>query len=229
MIKNILLDLDNTIFDFNRAERSALEIMLIHFGVTPNEKMLCRYSEINSSQWKLFEKNLITIDEIKIRRYEIFFKELGLQISPESATAYYEKILSTKYYFTDGAQEALEELCKNHSLYAATNGTPHVQHGRIDGSGIGKYFKNFFISGEIGHSKPSREFFEYCFEHMENFKLSETVIIGDSLSSDIKGGANSGIATIWFNPQKVENLSDVKPDYEIEKLSDIIKTLKMLS
>lgn len=220
MIKNILFDLDDTIFDFKRAEKIALSKTLSELGVSPNDRILSRYSEINISQWKLLEKRIITRDEVKVRRYKLLFEEFGIDLSAERTTALYEKNLAIGHYFIDGAEELLQRLYKDYRLYLVSNGATAVQKSRIASSGIEKYFQNIFISQEIGYDKPAKEFFDKCFEQIEDFSKKETIIVGDSLSSDIQGGINAGIKTVWFNPRHLE-FDKIKPDYEISSLDEL--------
>ncbi len=224
MIKNILFDLDDTILDFHKAEKIALTKTLEHFGVSATSQAVSRYSEINLSQWRLYELKKLTLEQVKVRRYEIFFGELGIVIDAKQATAYYESMLAIGHYFIEGAPQILEQLYGKYNLYIASNGTPHVQHSRIESADIEKYFNGIFISNEIGFSKPSKEFFDYCFSHMENFYCDNTIIVGDSLSSDIKGGKSAGIKTAWFNPKFLINNTEIVPDFEIHTL-DEIKTI----
>lgn len=228
MIKNILFDLDDTLFDFHKAEKIALKKTLEKLKIAPEEKVLRRYSEINLSQWKLLEKGEITREEVKVRRYRLLFAEMGVFASPEAAAKYYENFLSQGHIFIDGAEDLLKNLYGKYRLYIVSNGTAKVQDGRIKSSGIAKYFEKIFISEKIGFNKPSREFFDCCFAEIPDFEKKETVIVGDSLSSDIKGGKNSGIATVWFNPARKENDSDVTPDFEIQRLSDVIPLIEAL-
>lgn len=220
MIKNILFDLDDTIFDFKRAEKIALSKTLSELGVSPDDRILSRYSEINISQWKLLEKRIITRDEVKVRRYKLLFEEFGIDLSAERTTALYEKNLAIGHYFIDGAEELLQRLYKHYHLYLVSNGATAVQKSRIASSGIEKYFQNIFISQEIGYDKPAKEFFDKCFEQIDNFSKKETIIVGDSLSSDIQGGINAGIKTVWFNPRHLE-FDKIKPDYEISSLDEL--------
>ena len=228
MIKTILFDLDNTLFDFTKAEGIALAKTLVHLGINPEKKVLDRYSVINTAQWKLLEQKKITRAELKIRRYKLLFEEFGFKCSPEEAAKTYEEFLSMGHYFMDGAEELLENLCKKYNLYVITNGITKVQKGRVKSANLKKYFKDIFISEEIGYDKPSIEYFEHCFEKIEDFKKENAVIIGDSLSSDIQGGANTGVKTIWFNPKREENNSSVKPDYEVSDLKEIEKLLEKI-
>ena len=89
-------------------------------------------------------------------------------------------------------------------------------------------FKNLFVSDAIGYQKPTKEFFEGCFCRIPNFKKEETIIIGDSLSSDIRGGRSVGIKTCWFNPKKLENNTEYKADYEIASLDEIKNILQLI-
>lgn len=227
MIKNILFDLDDTLLDFRRAEREAIKGTLERFGAAPNESMIKRYGEVNLSQWKRLEKGELTRDEVKLRRFEIFFEETGLDIPAEKAAALYESLLGEGHYFVDGAEEVLKSL-EDFRLYIVSNGSARVQQRRLADAGIEKYFDGIFISELIGFNKPDAGFFEYCFKYISDFTRDNTVIVGDSLSSDIRGGKNAGIKTVWFNPERKVNDTDAAPDYELFSLYDLTEILKTL-
>ena len=228
MIKNIFFDLDDTILDFKMAERVALSKTLRELGVEPTDYIISQYSKYNISQWKRLELGEITREQVKVNRYQLLFDELGLDLSPQKATAIYEEKLCVGHYFIDGALEAIMELYENYNLYLVSNGTKRVQNGRLASADISKYFKGIFISEVVGVEKPSIKFFDYCFSKIEGLKKEETIIVGDSLSSDIKGGINAGIKTMWFNLRNEQNNTDLKPDYEIHTLSQISEILKTI-
>lgn len=226
MIKNILLDLDDTIFDFKRAEREALLKMLDSFGLKAGDAAAERYSVINKWHWKQLELGHMTRSAVLSRRFEFFIKEEGLDIRPKEAQERYEGNLSRGYYYMPGAHEALMRLKPSYRMYLVSNGTARVQYGRIRSSDIEDYLEDIFISQEIGFNKPDRRFFERVAERIPGYKKEETVIIGDSLSSDIRGGVNSGIITIWYNPRLKANDtlvgdSPVRPDFELNAWADI--------
>ena len=229
MIKTVFFDLDQTILDFHKSEREALTQMLMHFGVIPDEKMLMLYSEINLSQWKLLEQKKLTLDELKVSRYRIFLEKIGVcGVSPTEATKYYEQALCRGYFTVPGAVEMLEAMYKRYDLYIASNGTPNVQHSRIEGSGIAKYFKDVFISHELGVSKPDKSFFDICFSKIHGFEHKTALMIGDSLTSDIAGGINAGIKTLWYNPDNLISNNDIKPDYvafSLDEIPDIVSKI----
>lgn len=229
MIRNVLFDLDDTLFDFHKAEKIALTKTLVHFGIDPTEETLALYSTINAAHWKRLELGEISREEVKVGRYRELFKTIGVECDPVKATAYYESMLAIGHYFMPGAPELLEELYGKYRLYIVSNGTAKVQEGRIGSSGIAKYMDGIFISQILGANKPDKQFFDICFAEIPDFSLSETVIIGDSLSSDIKGGINAGITTVRFNPKGIENDNDIKPDYTIKELSEVPGLLSQIS
>lgn len=229
MIRNVLFDLDDTLFDFHKAEKIALTKTLVHFGIDPTEETLALYSTINAAHWKRLELGEISREEVKVGRYRELFKTIGVECDPVKATAYYESMLAIGHYFMPGAPELLGELYRKYRLYIVSNGTAKVQEGRIGSSGIAKYMDGIFISQILGANKPDKQFFDICFAEIPDFSLSETVIIGDSLSSDIKGGISAGITTVWFNPKGIENDSDIKPDYTIKELSEVPGLLSQIS
>lgn len=229
MIRNVLFDLDDTLFDFHKAEKIALTKTLVHFGIDPTEETLALYSTINAAHWKRLELGEISREEVKVGRYRELFKTIGVECDPVKATAYYESMLAIGHYFMPGAPELLEELYRKYRLYIVSNGTAKVQEGRIGSSGIAKCMDGIFISQILGANKPDKQFFDICFAEIPDFSLSETVIIGDSLSSDIKGGINAGITTVWFNPKRIENDNNIKPDYTIKELSEVPGLLSQIS
>ena len=229
MIRNVLFDLDDTLFDFHKAEKIALTKTLVHFGIDPTEETLALYSTINAAHWKRLELGEISREEVKVGRYRELFETIGVECDPVKATAYYESMLAIGHYFMPGAPELLGELYRKYRLYIVSNGTAKVQEGRIGSSGITKYMDGIFISQILGANKPDKQCFDICFAEIPDFSLSETVIIGDSLSSDIKGGINAGITTVWFNPKGIENDSDIKPDYTINELSEVPGLLSQIS
>jgi 2-haloacid dehalogenase len=227
MIKFILLDLDDTIFDFGKAEHLALSKTLTEMGITPTDDIISRYSEINRAHWEMLERGELTREQVLIYRFDALYRELGVSKSSEQTQKIYEYRLSLEHPFIDGAPELLEELSRKYELYVVSNGTAVVQDRRVSESGIEKYFKKIFISQRVGADKPSKEFFDYCFSHIEGFSKEQAIIVGDSLTSDILGGKNAGILTCHFNPKGKQN-GKITADYEIKELSELPRLLEKL-
>ncbi|MCF0133297.1 MAG: noncanonical pyrimidine nucleotidase, YjjG family [Blautia sp.] len=221
MIRNVFIDLDNTIFDFNKAERIALSKTLMHMGVDPTEQILARYHILNMEQWEALERGEITLAQVKVRRFENLYKELGCSLSAEKTKQLYEQNLSYGHYYIEGAEAFLQWMHGKYRLYLITNGTTSVQKGRLKSAGIEGIFDSIFISEEIGLAKPAKEYFDYCFQGIEEFSKEESVIIGDSLTSDILGGIHAEVRTIWLNRTGKENNGRIIPDYEVQELLEI--------
>ena len=228
LIKYVFLDLDDTILDFGAAEHAAISSTLAEMGVEPNEKNLTHYGEINRSCWQAMERGELTRDEVLLRRFELFYSELKITASPKDTQDLYAYRLSREHPFMDGAPELLDQLFGKFKLYIASNGIAIVQDRRIKDTGLAKYFDGIFISQRIGYNKPAKEFFDACFGAIEGFDPGEAIIVGDSLTSDIKGGIIAGIRTCYFNPKKKENKTGIIPDYEITSLSELLPLLESI-
>lgn len=227
MIRHVFLDLDDTIFDFHKAERIAISSTLSELGIEPTDRILTRYSEINKSQWELLERGELDRERVLVRRFELLFRELGVEDRSLEARRSYEYKLGIGHYFIDGAEALLDALYGKYRLYLASNGTKAVQDRRIGSSNIAKYFDRIFISQEVGYDKPSREFFDACFSAIPNFSRDEAIIVGDSLTSDIKGGKVARIRTCHFNPRGVA-YGEIIPDYTITALSELPELLSTI-
>ena len=228
MIEFLFLDLDDTILDFHKAERIALSKTIREFGVEPTEEVLNRYHLINKWHWEQLELGKLTRGEVLTGRFRALFEELGVTADPEKMQAGYERNLSIGHYFLPQAEETVEYLSKRYKLYLASNGTAVVQKGRMTSANLYRFFQKSFVSEEIGHNKPSLEYFEAAFAQIPNFDKSKALMVGDSLSSDIKGGINAGIRTCWINPNHAPAHPEIRPDYEIEALHQLPKLLEEL-
>ena len=221
MIKKILLDLDDTVLDFHKGERIAIEKTLSAFGVEPTEAVVSLYRECNRFCWSSLERGEMERDDVLIYRFKMVFDKLGVIEDPHKVQYVYERNLAAECHFIEGAEQTIKALSSKYDLYIASNGTAFVQDRRIAASGIEKYCKGIFISERIGANKPSREFFDGCFEKMGDINKDEIMIVGDSLSSDILGGLNAGIRTCHVDPTGAYNYSEIKPHYSIKRLFEL--------
>ena len=224
-IRNVMLDLDDTILNFHAAERAALTETFRRFGLEPGEENLRAYSEINRGFWQALERGEITRQRLLVARFEaLYVRLLGLSAPHPSAAEtqdFYEKKLSEGHEFMPGARQMLEALSGRYRLYLASNGNINVQRPRIRDSGLAGYFDDIFISEEMGADKPSPAYFDLCFARMPGARREETAIVGDSPTSDILGGNRAGIHTIRYNPTGDLSRIDILPEFEITSLADL--------
>ena len=222
----LLIDLDDTILDFHKAEYIALGKTLESFGLAPSEQVRARYSEINKAHWERLERKELTRDQVLVGRFGVLFSEYGITVDPRECARRYEQNLSVGHYFLPGAREALESLSRKYKLYMVSNGTARVQIGRLESADISHFFREIFISQQVGVNKPDKEFFTRCFAKIPDFDPKKAIIVGDSLTSDIQGGINAGIATCWVNPG--HKPQTIPADYEIESLAQLEELLETL-
>ena len=227
MIEFLFLDLDDTILDFHKAERIAISKTIREFGVEPTEEILNLYHRINKWHWEQLEQGKLTRAEVLVNRFGVLFEKLGLEVDAPKCAKAYEINLSQGHWFLPGAEEAVDALSKKYRLFLASNGTAVVQKGRMTSANLYRFFETVFVSQEIGHNKPSKAYFDACFARISGFDREKAMIVGDSLSSDIRGGINAGIKTVWVNPGHLD-CGDIRPDYEIERLSQLEALLEGL-
>ena len=228
MLEFLFLDLDDTILDFHKAEHIALGKTFRGFGLEPTEEVMARYSLINKAHWERLERKELTREEVLVGRFAVLFSEYGIEVDPTQCARTYENNLSIGHYFLPGAYEAVESLSKKYKLYLASNGTAKVQAGRLASANISHFFQEIFISQEIGANKPDIAYFNGCFAKIPDFDVSKSMIVGDSLTSDILGGIQAGMKTCWVNATGKPARADIQPDYEIKTLSELESLLETL-
>ncbi len=227
MIEFLFLDLDDTILDFHKAERIAIGRTLESFGLNPTGEVLHRYHLINKAHWEMLERGELTRPQVLQGRFEVLFREFGMEIDPALCARTYEKNLSQGHYFLPGAMEAVQALHKKYKLYLASNGTASVQHSRLTSAGLYPWFEDVFVSQEVGYNKPAREFFEEAFARIPGFDPEKAIMVGDSLTSDIRGGLNAGLRTCWVNPEG-KDPGQIHPDHQISSITELEALLETL-
>lgn len=224
--KTLLFDLDDTLLDFGHAEQTALKKVLEYHGVTSTPQHFSMYKEINRKHWEMLEQDLITKEDVLKLRHERFFSTLGFEVDGhEVDNLYRSNIAEYGTRLFDGALDLLHSLSHHHDLYIITNGVKETQEARLLKSGLQPYFFDVFISEDTGYQKPMKAFFEHVAMSIPGFRHDEALIVGDSLTSDIKGGINSGIDTCWFNPDNHTNPHSYDPDYTVRRLDELTEIL----
>lgn len=218
----IMFDADEPLFDFKKSEREALKNTMIEFKIDYDENYhLKMYKDINSVIWKEFEDGIILQKNLNVERFKRLLNKLDIKFDETEFANAYVKHLSCASFLYDDSIDLIESLHKNYRIIIITNGLKDVQDNRIRKSIIGKYFKNVVISEEVDISKPDPKIFEYALNSINYNDKSKVLMVGDSLTSDIQGGINSGIDTCWFNPNKIINKTTIKSTYEISNLMEL--------
>ena len=222
----LLFDADHTLFDFNKSEYLALKSALEQLGCPSTDAHIERYSDINVKYWKMLERGEIDKISLKLARFVEFGKEFGFEDKAEALSDLYMENLAHESHLFDGALELVEKLSESYRLFIITNGVKSTQDGRFSVSPITKYFEKIFISEVVGAEKPSVEFFDAVANGIEGFERERAIVIGDSLSSDIKGAINSKIDCIWYNPMKKSAPEGWDITYTVSNFDEILDILK---
>lgn len=171
-------------------------------------------------------------EEVLLRRFELFFSRHNCQADGKEAELFYRERLGDSAVLIPGALELCRDLSREYALYIVTNGVASTQYKRLESSGLNPYFKGIFVSEEAGSPKPQKEFFDYCFEQMRRLGVErpeerkrEMLLIGDSLTSDMRGGENTGIDTCWYNPRGLSNDKGVSVSMEVSSYEEIREIL----
>lgn len=215
----VLMDMDQTIFDFDRSEREAFAIAMKGYGLPCDDEIIRLYHDINRELWDLFEVGGVKREELKLIRFERLWERLGIKgVPPEEMNDTYMNTLAKTCFLMPGAEELCKALYGRCRLFLATNGSIIAQTGRFSRSPLTGYIEEVFISEEMGYRKPQREFFEAIFERLGITDRREVIMFGDSLSSDIAGGVAAGIDTCWLSDAPPSPM----PTYQISTLEEFL-------
>ena len=223
----ILIDLDETILDFRFAEKNAHKLTTLEFGIPYRESDYAIYHDINDALWKDLELGKITRNELTKIRFERYLSKIGSTVNPIDFNEGYIQNLAKGSKLIGGAEETLKTLYdRGAKIYIITNGLKRVQDGRLKGQKFMNYISGVAISECLGASKPSVQFFNEA-EKLFGIEFNKnTVVVGDSLTSDIKGAINKGLDSIWINCYGKQNTSQTTPTYTVNKIEEIIDIIK---
>ena len=224
--RTLLFDVDDTLLDFKAAERLALRLLFEEQQIELTEEIEAHYKQMNQGLWRAFEEGRIDRDEAVNTRFSLLLKEYGHEVDGALLEQKYRGYLEQGHQLIDGAMEVVRELHGAYDLHIVTNGVSKTQDRRLRDSGLHPMFTSIFVSEDTGYQKPMKEFFDFVFARIPHFDPQQALIIGDSLSSDMKGGQLAGLDTCWFNPEGKANETDIVPTYEIRTLQELYQLLR---
>ncbi len=218
----VLLDFDHTLLDSDTSEIEAYTLTLRNQGVADPMTHFAAYKRINLGLWAAVERGELLPTDVKSKRFELLMAELGLPADIEQMAHDFVVGFATHGDLYPGVMALLEELADRVRLCLITNGLSEVQRPRIERLGIERYFDAIVVSAEVGVTKPGAAIFDIAFERLGNPAKADVLMVGDSLSSDIKGGADYGIDTCWYNPNGKTAEPEDRITYEIKALADLL-------
>lgn len=222
----ILFDIDDTLLDYGQAEAHAFTSSCRDYAITlAGSDYVARYRSINQQLWHDYEQGKVTLAELREERFRRLFAENNPHIAADEFSTCYLNYLGEGSFLIEGAVELCSSLQGHCRMAVITNGIREVQLSRIGKAGLNEFFEHIIVSEETGYQKPHKGIFDYAFAKLGVTDPSKIIIIGDSLTSDMQGGMNSGIDTCWFNPHRKSNTTAVKPAFEIQRLSELLSII----
>ena len=221
----VLLDADMTIWDFEASEKLALADTVAYVGAEMTEEVFSFYHQINSALWKAFDLKQVTKEELSYSRFAKLLDFVGKEGDPLALNRYYQQRLGEHSIMLPGAEDMCRKLAERCTLYILTNGMHTAQVGRFEKSPIKQYITDMFISEDMGCQKPDKEYFDKVFDLIGLKDKSRAVMVGDSLTSDIRGGINGGVDTIWYNAKKKPSDPELPPTYTAYTMDEIVERI----
>ena len=219
----VLLDADMTIWDFEASEKLALKDTVEYVGAEMTEEVFAFYHKVNSALWKAFDLKQVTKEELAYRRFAELLTFVEKEGDPLALNGYYQQRLGEHSIMLPGAEEMCQKLAERCTLYILTNGMHVAQVGRFEKSPIKKYIADMFISEDMGCQKPDKEYYDKVFAIIGLQDKSRAVMVGDSLTSDIQGGINGGVDTIWYNAKRKPHNPEIMPTYTAYTMDEIVE------
>lgn len=221
-IKHIFFDLDHTLWDFEKNSALAFEKIFqeLNFPIDAQQFMDI-YNPINVAYWKLYERNEIDQETLRVNRLKDAFEAINFSISIEvinSISHLFIEYLTSNNHLIEGTIEILDYLKDNYKLHIITNGFSFVQEVKLQKSNLTDYFVTITNSELAGHKKPHENIFQYALT-LANATKNQSVMVGDSIEADVLGAINFGMKAVYFNPanEQVSHDSIV----QIQKLTQL--------
>ncbi|MFI3226781.1 MAG: YjjG family noncanonical pyrimidine nucleotidase [Clostridia bacterium] len=221
-ITTVFIDVDNTLLDFGKSATKAIQQAFFKYKLIYKDEYFEIFNETNDILWRSLEKGLITLDKLHEIRWVTIFEQIGIEnVDGVAFDADFVEISGQIGIPMDGALEILQYLSEKYTVCVASNSTYNRQFYRLSDCKMMNYIDFLFTSEHINALKPSTEFFDACFKEVGNLQKNQVIMIGDSLTADIAGGKNYGIATCWYNHTKIENFDENIADFVVNNLIDI--------
>ena len=216
----MLIDADNTLFDFNESERRAISEVLEKYGYTDPDAAKV-YHECNDRQWKLLEKKLTNHDRLRIDRFVDFIERYGRDDDPAAMCDDYVDALSRQHILIPGALEMVAEVAKHMPVAIVTNGIKQIQRARFMHSPMMEHVKALVISHEEGVDKPDPRLLYIALEKLGGIAPENALMVGDSLTSDVQAAINAGMDACWYNPAGKSAPEGMEIKYTVNDIRDV--------
>lgn len=219
----VLIDNDNTLMDFNAAEKAALRDTLVTCGLPTDEATLAAYHRINDSLWKALERGETTQARLKVERFELLLAHLGLsEPSAEALSDAYTEQLGCHAELLPGAMALMEALHGKVRIALVSNGVSRIQRSRLSRCPFTPLLDAVIISEEIGVRKPDPAMLRAAMDALGCTDVREAVMIGDSLSADIAAAVRAGMDSVFYDRKGTGSDQATHVVHSLEEIAGIV-------
>lgn len=216
--KLILVDADDTLFDFQAANRAAVGQLMEELGLASPE-IFDEYQAINHACWQALERGEMTQETLHVERFRRFLAQKGRADDPVQVAARFAKLLGSQSIALPYAEDVVRQLSARCPVVVLTNGITVIQQGRMARSPIRQWITRMVISQQVGAAKPDPRIFEIA---LDGVSPGDALMIGDSAQSDVLGANRAGVDVCWFNPAGKALPEGVHAEYEVRDLRDCL-------
>ena len=216
--KRILMDIDDTIFDFQPGNRNAVNQLMAELGLA-SPTVYDEYEAINSACWRALERGEMTQEILHVERFRRFLATKNRQDDPERVAERFAELLGQQAIPLPNALETLRAIAAEREVILLTNGITVIQKRRLACSGIRDWVHGVVISQEVGCSKPEPEIFRIA---LGGLKPEDALMIGDGVQSDVLGANRAGVDMCWFNPKGKALPEGLHAEYEVRDVRDCV-------
>ena len=216
--KRILMDIDDTIFDFQPGNRNAVNQLMEELGLA-SPTIYDEYEAINSTCWRALERGEMTQEVLHVERFRRFLATKNRPDDPAQVADRFAELLGQQAIPLPNALETLRAIAAEREVILLTNGITVIQKRRLACSGIGAWVHGVVISQEVGASKPDPRIFEIA---LDGLKPEEALMIGDGIHSDVLGANRAGADMCWFNPKGKALPEGMHAEYEVQDIRDCV-------
>lgn len=224
MYNIILVDLDNTILDFDAAEEDSFRKIISEVSLKYSDDLLRQYQKINNSLWRKLEQGEITRDIVLNTQFSDFFRLYDIYVDGIETEQLFRFYLDESSALVPNSEITLRKLkTLGKRIFSASNGVYSTQVKRLTNAGIIDLFDGHFISEKVGYEKLSPKFFDFCKDNIAKFEIKSVIMVGDSPASDIKGAIYSGIDSCFYQHNK-----NIKCEYATYTITDIAELVDIM-
>lgn len=230
VVRAVLFDLDDTLFDHRHCSRSALAgVRRMHacFDAVDDSRLEAAHAGILEELHLEVLAGRLDLDAARIERFRRLYERVGIaaddDLSVRTAHAYRDHYIEARAP-VEGAIPLLKAVGRHAQVVVVSNNLLKEQQAKMRDCGLDRYVDVLVVSEEAGVAKPDPGIFAMALDRA-GVRAEEAVMIGDSWVNDIEGACHAGIPAIWFNREGLESPDPNVPTLHSLEPADAVASL----